>query len=98
MVGFVHTSTLNGIYRRVDVTTATVEVSSMHVNNEWFARDLLSKYASRVGEPIVTMDDIKLQSRSQYAGNSLVVADLLKQVVWIATGESYAAEIIGADA
>ena len=61
MISLFHTAFFNSKNGRIDVAARAVEVGSMYVDNQWFTADVLSENASRIGEPIVRVDDIKIE-------------------------------------
>ena len=97
MIRFVHASFLDGIYSRIDVTATAVEVRSMYMDHQWFAADLLGEDTGRIGQPVVTVDDIEIQTVRQHRCHGFVVADLLDQVIRIATRETYATQVVRTD-
>ena len=94
MITFIHTALLNRIYSRVYITTTTIKIRCMHMDNQWFASNLLGKYTSRVGQPIMAVDDIKIQTMRQHTGYSLVVIDLFYQVIWITTRKTNTTQLV----
>ena len=78
VVCLVHTAFLDGIYGRIDIAAAAVEVCSVHVYHEWLARYLLRKHTRWVCQPVVAVDDVEVECVCQYAGYCLVVAYLLQ--------------------
>ena len=91
MIRCLHASFLDREHRRVYITATAVEVRCMHVDNERFTADLFGKYTGRIGQPVVTVDDIEVQGMRQYRSYRLVVTDLFNQVVGITTRETDAA-------
>ena len=85
MVGLLHATFLDTEHGRIDIATRAVEIGSMDVNNQWLAADMLGEHTGRIGQPVVRMDDIEIQRVGKHGSYSLVVADLLKQIVGIAT-------------
>ena len=94
MITFIHTALLNRIHSRVHITTAAVKISGMHMDNQWFSSNLLGKYTSRVGQPIMAVDDIKIQTMCQHTGYSFVVIDLFYQVIWITTRKTNTTQLV----
>ena len=97
VVRLFHTAFLDGENRGVDVTAGAVEVGGMYVDNQRLAGDVFGKHTGGVGQPVVRVDDIKIQGMSQHARYSLVVANLFDEVVGIAPREIYAAQVVCAD-
>ena len=98
MVSLLHTAFLDSEHRRVHISARAVEVGCMHVYHERLARNLLSKHTCWVGQPVVRVDDIEVQRVCQHGCHGLVVANLLNQVVGIASREAHTTEVVGADA
>ena len=48
MVGNIHTTFFNAIHSWVHLSTTTVEIGSMHVNNKWFTSNLFCKNTCRI--------------------------------------------------
>ena len=69
----------------------------MHMDHERFAADLFGKHAGRVGQPVVAMDDIEIQTMRQHTRYGFVVTDLFEQVIRVATRETYATQIVRTD-
>ena len=51
-------------------------------------------HASREGEPVVGMNDIKLLRACQHTSDDGEVVDLIMQIAWIATSEAHAAKVV----
>ena len=93
-VGVVHTVLLNGINRRIDVTTATVVVGGMDVDAQWLSADLLSVDSRGISEPVVGMDDVEVDGARYDSGNDGVVVNLFVKISGISSGELHRSEII----
>ena len=50
--------------------------------------------AGREGEPVVSVDDVKLLSAGHLSGNDRVVVDLLVKVAWISSGKLHRTKIV----
>ena len=98
MVSLLHTTFLDSEYRRVHITARAVEIGGVHVYHERLARNLLSKHTGGVGQPVVRVDNIKVQRVCQHGCHCLVVANLLNEVIGVASREAHTTEVVGADA
>ena len=94
VVGIIHAILLNGIHCRIDIAATTVEISSVHMNHQWFARHLLGMNSCRIRQPVVRMNDIKLLLTRYHPGNDRIVIDLFMQIVRITSGKFDASQII----
>ena len=65
MICCVHTAFLNRINGRVDVAATAVEIGCMHMDNQGFSADLFGKHTCRIGQPVVTVNDIEIQTVRQ---------------------------------
>ena len=90
MVRLVHAAFLDGIYCRIDIAAAAVEIGGMHVNHQRLPADMFGEHSCRISQPVMTVNNIKIQTVCQHACYRLVVAYLFYQVVGIAPRESYA--------
>ena len=97
MVRFVHTAFLDGINGRIDITATAVEVRSVNVYHERLAADLLGKHACRISQPVVTVNDVEVQTVCQHRSHRLVVAYLFNQVVRITARETDTAQVVRTD-
>ena len=97
MIRLVHTALLDGIYRRVHVAAAAVKVGCMHVDHQRLTRDMLGKHTGRIGQPVVRVDDVKVQRVGQHRSHCLVVADLFDQVVRVTTRETDTSQVVRTD-
>ena len=68
-VSIVHTILLYAIDSGVHIATRAVKVGSMDVNAQRFATDILGMDTCRIGEPVMSMDDIKLLGAGYDASN-----------------------------
>ena len=93
-VSIVHTILLDGINGRVYLTTATVEIGSMHVNAQWFTTHPLGMNTSRESQPVVSMDNIKFLTSSYHTGNDAIVVDLVVEIGWITTSKIHTSEVV----
>ncbi|CUQ40473.1 Uncharacterised protein [Segatella copri] len=55
-VGIIHTVFLDSVNGRVHLSTATVEISSMNVDAQWFATHALGMNSGRECKPVVSME------------------------------------------
>ncbi len=97
VVRLVHASFLDGVHSRVHIASAAVEIRRMHVDYQRFARNVFGKNAGGIGQPVVRVDNIKVERVRQHRCHCLVVSYLLYQVVGIASGEPHTAQIVRAD-
>ena len=93
-VGPVHTVLLDTIDGGVHLTTTAVEVGSMHVDTQRLAAHLLGMNTSGEGQPIVSVDDIKLFGTGHLTSDDRVVVDLLVQVAGIAACKLHRTEVV----
>ena len=93
-VGPVHTVLLYGIHCGIDLAAAAVEVGGMHVYAERLAADLLGMDTCRIGEPVMSMDNVKLLSTSHLSGDDRVIVDLFVKVAWITACKLHGAKVV----
>ena len=55
---------------------------------------MLGVYASRIGQPVVCMNDVKLFCACHHTCNDRIVVDLLVQVRWIAASKLHTAKVV----
>ena len=79
-IGVVHTVLLYRVNCRVHLSTRAVEVGSVNVYAERLSADTLSVNASRICEPVMGMDDVKLLGASHNTCYDRVVVDFLVKV------------------
>ena len=97
MVRFLHTALLNREDGGVHIATAAVEIRRMHMDNQWLTADMLCEYTRRIGQPIMAVDDVEIQTVRQHTRYRFVVTDLLNQVIRITARETDASEVIRTD-
>ena len=92
-IGSGHTGTLNLVYSSVDIVARrTVKRCGMHMHYQRFARYALRSNTCKVGQPIVSMDNIELslQILCDLRSNNGITSDLLHKVCTIFTREGVA--------
>ena len=62
MIRCVHAAFLNRVNRRIYITAAAVEIGRVYVDHQRLAADLLRKHAGRISQPVMAVDDIKIQT------------------------------------
>ena len=97
VVGLIHTTFLYRINGGVNIATAAVKIGSVYVYYQWFAADVFRKHTCRIGQPVMAVNNVKIQTVCQHTCHSFVVADFFNQVIRIASGEIYATQIICAN-
>ena len=93
-VGIVHTVLLDTIDGRIHLTAGTVKISSMHMDAERLSTHILGMDSSRIGQPVMSMNDIELFRTSHNTGNHRIVVDLIVQVTGITTCKLHGTQII----
>ena len=93
-VGIVHTVLLDTVNGRIHLTTRTVEVGSMNMDAQRFTTDLLGMDAGRIGQPVVSMDNVVVQGTSHHASDNRIVIDFLMQIARITTGKFHSAQVV----
>ncbi len=53
-------------------------------------------YSGRIGQPVVRVYDVEINSAGHNAGHYRIVVDFFKKIVGIASRELYRAKVIGA--
>ena len=94
-VGVVHSVFFNAIDRWVHLSAGAVEVCGVDVDDQWFSADVLCVDSGGVGEPVVSVDDVKLLLACDDACHDGVVVAFILQVLGIASGEADASQIVG---
>ena len=61
---------------------------------EGFAAHLLGMDACWIGEPVVSMDDVKGLCASHLTGDDGVVVNLLVEIAWISSGKLHRTEVV----
>ncbi len=79
-VGIIHTVFLDSVNGRVHLSTATVEISSMNVDAQWFATHALGMNSGWECKPVVSMDNIKFFRTGYNSGNDAIVVDLVMKI------------------
>ena len=95
MIRLVHSALFDSIDSGIDIASATVEISSVDVDDQRFARYMLGKDSRGVGQPIVGVDNIEIKAISKHRRHCLVVANLFDEIIGIAPGEAHATEVVG---
>ena len=96
-VCMVHAILLYAIYHRVDMASATVKICRMDMYDQRCARQLLCVDSSRICQPVMRMNDVKLLLTCNDTCDDTVVIDFFIQIVRITPGELYATNIISVD-
>ena len=94
-VSMVHTILFNRINGRVHITTASVKVCGVHMDNQRFSWNLLSMNTCRISQPVVWVNNIKLLLTSYHTGYNRIVVDFFMQIIRISSWEFHATQIIG---
>ena len=95
MVGIVHAILLDIEHRGIHITATAVKIGSMNMYHKGLACHLLGVDAGRIGEPVVRVDDIKVDCAGYHSCHYRVVVDFLKQIVGISPRELYTPQVIG---
>ncbi len=85
MVGVGHTVALDSVYGGVGLSSRTVVLGSVNVNHQWLAGHLLGMDAGRIGEPVVTMDDVEINCAGNDACGDRVIVDFFENIVGVAS-------------
>ena len=91
----VHTVFLDGIDGGVHLSARSVEIRGVHVDHQGASAHLLGVNASRIGEPVVGMDDVILLLSGDDPCHDGVVIDFFLQVVGIFARKLDAAQVVG---
>ena len=94
-ISMVHTVLFNGVNSRIHITTASVKVCSVYMDNQRFSRNLLSMNTSRISQPVVRVNNIKLLLTSHHTGYNRIVIDFFMQIIRISSRKLHATQIIG---
>ena len=94
MIAIIHPILLYSINNRIRVTSTSVELSCMNMNYHWFTANTFSVQSRRVSQPVVSMNNIKIISTSNYTGNYRIVISLLKYIVWITTRKLNTTQVV----
>ena len=94
-VGMVHTVFLDGIDRGVHLSARAVEVCGVHVDHQGASAHLLGVDASRIGEPVVGVNDVILLLSGDDTSHDGVVVDFFLEVVGIFSRKLDATQIVG---
>lgn len=81
--GGLHAITLDGVDGLVDVFTGTIELGGVDMGDEGDAEQLCDLRACRVGEPVVSMDDVVVAGASEVAAESGVSFGGTEQVAGV---------------
>ena len=93
-IRIIHTVLFRCIYSRINLSAWTVEISCMNMNAKRFSTHHLCMHTSRICQPIVGMNNIKLLLASNDTRYNRKIIDLVMQVSRIPTGKLHTAQII----
>ncbi len=93
-VGIVHTVFLDAVDGGVHLSARAVEVCSVDVDAQRLSAHLLGVDASRIGQPVVCMDDVVVECACHHTCDNRVIVDFLMQVSWITTGKLHRTKVV----